>query len=445
MNTVLYFKKFQIHEVNVKNVLKVGMHINVVNTYNRETSSYLIGKKEHYSILNLNSLIINFNLALNFLYCSLLQGSRLVLTEQKESKKSIDKKRKKFIYKKSVIDKFKNFITSKLNRRKNNHVSFRSYEIRGLLTNFKNLKNQKTFKKGAYKSKRKLVKGLRFLPDVILVNSVDSKEWSYLLSELKNLKIPTILIKPLNYKWLNNVYYIPIAKNNYKLRTFYWIMFIKVILKSLLMRKVRFEIKSLKNKIGFKKEIFKDSISNWTSIKNQKKTENCYYQLVSNRKTKAVLQTKKRRSNSLINNKLKLFRLMVARNLYNVTTKYIKILKKKKKSIMNYKNNKNYKKTRKNPIKLYKNKKNYKYNKNNKRFSKQFNNKIEKLEDIYIKSGKLKYGDTVRLSLFKNLGKLNKSMKMREFISKHLLAGVFLGVPGNKKVKQILNKYSADN
>lgn len=207
INTTLYFKQFKTHEININNMIKIGMHINISNTYNKETSSYLIGKNINYNVLNLNSLIVNFNIALNFLYCSLLQGSRLVLTEQRILKKKISKKKSNFdsinkrnVYQKSIIDKFKNFITFKLHRRKNNHISFTSYEIRGLFTNFKHLKNKKIFQKDIYGKEKKIAKGLRFLPDIVLVNTINNREWLYLLNELKNLKIPTILIKSLNYR-----------------------------------------------------------------------------------------------------------------------------------------------------------------------------------------------------------------------------------------------------
>lgn len=447
-NNTLYFKQFKIHEINIKNLVKIGMHINIANAYNKETSSYLIGKNQNYSILNLNSIIINLNLALNFLYCSLLQGSRLVLTEQRELKPKINTKKKvntnKHFCQKSIIDKFKNFISNRLHQKKNNHISFKNYEIRGLFTNFKHLKNKKVFKKDTYGKNKKVTKGLRFLPDIILVNTISNQEWFYLLNELKNLKIPTILIKSLNYKWLNNFYYIPISKNNQKLQTFYWTMFIKIILKSLLMRKVKFEVKSLKSKINFKKEIFRDSINNNTNWKYAEKFKKNYSQFEINRKSKIILQTNKNFS-LLKNNKLKFFRLITTRNLYNITTKYIKFLKKKRNIILNHKKGKTKKKSiKQNFWKSYKVKKNYKNKeiKNKKRFNKIQTYKIEKPEDKYTKRGKIKYGNTIKFNLFGNLNKLNKSRKMREFISKHLMANIFLGAPENKKVKQILNKYS---
>jgi ribosomal protein S2 len=207
----LYFNNFKMHKVNFQNMLDLNMHLNGEGyIQNRTKAAYLIGRGKICDVLDLNLVLSSLNLATNFLYYSLLRGSKITIIEKKK-KENFD----------STLYYLKEIILSKLKKKKNNHVYFNNYE-RGLFTNYEYLKRTKArgLKKKTYGKK---IKCLKSLPDIVLVNDMKNNlEWHYILNELESLKIPAIITKPLSSKYrVNNFYYIPTANNKIDTRIFY--------------------------------------------------------------------------------------------------------------------------------------------------------------------------------------------------------------------------------
>jgi len=279
----VYFKKFKFLNLNLKKMLLLGNHLNYYKRSNVFFNEYILNLNFSKSkTLNIDLINKNVLISLNFMYSSLINGARLLtiydpLSDEKIKIESI----KLFFIKqfffnntnKLFIQKFKNGLLTNYEKLQNRWNSENCIALTTLEKKFlfnKRLVN-KTFKWGLK------TEGLIFFPDLIFIDQMwDDRYINGLNVEISKLKIPYIALSSFNYQnHINDIYYVPNSQLTTKSLIYFWIIFVRLVFKSLLFRKNRFKIKSLNSKIVFKENLFnlilnkqrkKASIFNWSKF-----------------------------------------------------------------------------------------------------------------------------------------------------------------------------------